>query len=107
MQKMTLVGVKVNDFNGTIDGEKIVSDSTSFFFLTDLPKANGKAIGQASQEYKFGKADEFPKWQKIPLPCVVDAELGVETTGKNQSRMVLHSIKPSLDQGKPGQRAAA
>lgn len=94
----TLIGVKKNDFSGKIDGEQITSDTTSFFIIQDLPSSNGKARGQASQEFKFGKADEFEKWTKVPLPCNVDAEFSVETTGKNVSRMNLTAITPSAKQ---------
>lgn len=99
-----LIGIKKNDFNGTIDGEKIVSDSTSFFIAQDLPTTTGKAKGQATMEYKYGKADEFDKWSKMPLPVQVDVELSVETTGKNIMRVVLASIKPSESQ--PVRKAA-
>lgn len=101
---MTLLGIKRNDFNGTIEGEVIKSDSTSFFLLQDLPSQNGKAKGQASQEFKFGKADEFDKWSKIPFPCICDVEFTVETTGKNQSRMVLVAVAPAAKQ--PQRQAA-
>jgi len=101
VMQVALIGIKRNDFNGTIDGEKIASDSTSFFLVQDLPTSNGKAKGQATQEFKFGKADEFDKWAKMPLPVQVDAEMSFETTGKNVSRMTLTAIAPSKEQPRP------
>ena len=102
--QLTLVGIKKNDFNGKIDGEQITSDSTSFFIMQELPASNGKAFGSATQEFKFGKASEFDKWSKIPLPALVDADLNIETNGKNVSKLVLEGIKPSAVQ--PNRKAA-
>lgn len=92
LKGVTVLGVKKNDFNGNIDGQNIVSDSTSFFLVQDLPSDNGKAAGQASQEFKFGTAEEFEKWKKLEFPVVADGEMSIETNGKNVSKMVLKKI---------------
>lgn len=98
LQKFTCTGIKKNDFNGNIDGQNIKSDSTSFFLIQDLPSLNGKAKGQASQEYKFGTSEEFEKWAKLPFPLVVECEITFETTGKNVTRLTMTDIKLSEKQ---------
>ncbi len=99
LKNVTVTGVKKNDFNGNIDGQNISSDSTSFFLIQDLPSDKGKACGTATQEFKFGKADEYDKWAKLEFPVLADGEMAIETNGKNVSKMVLKKLVLCVIQG--------
>ena len=96
--KGTLVGIKRGKGDGLIEGKKLDWDYTAFYVMDDLPKKGGNALGQASQEYRFGKSDEFLKWEKIPFPVVVDLTLTMTTNGKGDSKVEVLEIKPSKDQ---------
>lgn len=102
--KATLTGVKRGKGDGIIEGKQLAWDYTGFFIMADLPAKGDNAKGCATQEYRFGKADEFEKWKHLPFPVTVDAELSMTTNGKGDATVQLVSIAPAKDQ--PSRKAA-
>ena len=96
--KATLTGIKRGKGEGVIEVKSLAWDYTGFFIISDLPTKGENAKGQATQEYRFGKAEEFDKWAKMPFPVVVDMEVSMTTNGKGDASLQLLSIVPAKDQ---------
>jgi len=96
--KATLTGVKKGKGDGVIDGKQLSWDYTGFFIMADLPSKGDNAKGQATQEYRFGKADEFEKWKHLPFPVVVEVEFAMTTNGKGDANVQVMAIAPAKDQ---------
>ncbi len=104
--KGTLTGIKRSKGDSVIEGKPVKWDHTVFYIMSELPTKGDNARGQATQEYKFGKADEFEKWRSIPLPAVVDVELAMTTNGKGTGSFEVLSIVPNPVQPTAHKKAA-
>ena len=68
-------------------------DNTKVYVETSLDESKGNAKGFAVAEYKFGKSDEFKKFQHLTFPIMARAEVEMVTNGSTQT-LVVHSIEP-------------
>jgi hypothetical protein len=94
----TLTGIQRSKGSGVIEGKHLDWDYTKFHIMSALPTKGDNALGEATQEYRFGTHEEFNKWLHIPLPCVVKVHMSAVTNGKGMQSMEILAIKLSDNQ---------
>lgn len=97
-----LYGMKSS--KGEIDGRGF--DSTTFNLSVDLGESTmGKSMGIVTRPFKFGKSEEFAKWEHLrkswPVAGITcDCEFDVVAGAEGAVKLTLLGIKPAATQPK-------